>query len=324
MTKTILLTGASGVLGSELAKLFPAERLILTRHRTPLAHTARQVSIDIRADKLGLDESDYSVLARDVDIIIHAAAITDMGGAAPGLEETNIDGVRHMAMFAKAASAPMHYISTAYCSLEYAAKRAVPSAYVESKRAAEAVLAEHDIPHTICRPSIIAGHSETGEIASYQGFHLFISQILSGRVPVIPLERDAQCDFIPVDVVARCVSEVIRAPEVGRTYWLTGGADALTIGDMFAVGRPFAEKIGRDLDAVKLISPEEMTALLDTLPRRLKERMTTMMELSSVMARAQAFPSDVNGLLGDGVVSRDMLAQTLRSNLDWWGRGKLP
>ena len=312
MNKTILLTGASGVLGSELAKLFPASDLILTRHRTPLDHPARQVSIDIRDPKLGLENAAYSELASLVDVIIHSAAITDMGGAAPGLEETNIDGVRHMAAFAQAASAPLHYISTAYCSLEYGAKRAVPSAYVESKRAAEALVKKAGIPHTICRPSIIAGHSETGEIASYQGFHLFISQILSGRVPVIPLEKDAQCDFIPADLVARAVAKVVAAPEYGRTYWLTGGADALTIGDMFDVGRPFAEKIGRDLDQVKLVSPEEMASLCATLPRRLKERMTTMMELSSVMARARPFPSDVNALLGESTVSRDVLKRRSR------------
>lgn len=319
MPQNILLTGASGVLGSELSKLYPPEHLILTRHRTPLDHPAKQVSIDIRDPKLGLSDGDYQALAAETDIIIHSAAITDMGGAAPGLEETNIAGVKHMADFAKAAGAPMHYISTAYCSLEYAAKRAVPSAYVESKRAAEAVVKDAGIAHTICRPSIIAGHSETGVIASFQGFHLFISQILSGRMPIIPLERGAQCDFIPVDLVARSVAEIVAQPEFGRTYWLTGGADALTIGDMFDVGRPFAEARGRDLDEVKLVSPEDMIAICETLPRRLKERAMTMMELSNVMARAEAFPSDVNALLGQGALSREVLAKTLDVNLEWWG-----
>ena len=319
----ILLTGASGVLGSQLARDIPAERLILTRHRTPLDHPAKQVSIDIREPQLGLSEADFAALAEQTDIIIHAAAITDMGGSAPGLEDTNIDGVRHMAAFAQAAGAPLHYISTAYCSTQYAAKNEVPSAYVESKRAAEAVVRENVPSHTIIRPSIISGHSVTGEIASYQGFHLFISQILSGRTPIIPLERGAQCDFIPVDVVARAVVDIVAAPEFGRTYWLTGGADALTIGDMFDVGRPFAEKIGRDLDQVKLVSPEEMASLCETLPRRLKERMTTMMELSSVMARAESFPSDVNAVLGQGALSGEMLRRTLSTNLEWWGRGKL-
>lgn len=323
MPQTVLLTGASGVLGSELAKLYPPEQLILTRHRTPLDHPAKQVSTDIRDRKLGLNAADYNALAAETDIIIHAAAITDMGGAAPGLEDTNIDGMRHMAAFAIAARAPLHYISTAYCSLDYAAKRAVPSAYVESKRAAEALVKDAGITNTICRPSIIAGHSETGAIASFQGFHLFISQILSGRMPIIPLERGAQCDFIPVDLVARGIARVVAAPELGRTYWLTSGADALTIGDMFDVGRPFAEARGRDLDQVKLVSPEDMTAICETLPRRLKERAMTMMELSSVMARAEAFPSDVNALLGQGAFSRDVLRRTLEVNLEWWGRGRL-
>ena len=91
---------------------------------------------------------------------------------------------------------------------------------------------------------------------------------------------------------------------------------------MFEVGRPFADAMGRDLDQVKLVSPEEMVRLCDTLPRRLKERVMTMMELSSVMDRAEPFPSDVNALLGQGTMSGEMLRQTLRTTLEWWGQRK--
>jgi len=141
-------------------------------------------------------------------------------------------------------------------------------------------------------------------------------------MPVVPLQPAAQCDFIPVDLVASSIAAVVATPEYGRTYWLTGGPDALTIKDMFTVGRPFADAMGRDLDAVKLVSPEEMTALIDTLPRRLKERMVMMMELSNVMARERPFPSDICALLGQGALSTEILAETLSVNLRWWGDQK--
>ena len=63
----ILLTGASGVVGRELAPRLPQDRLILARHRARPGGSARQVAIDIRQAKLGLSDTDYAALAQEVD-----------------------------------------------------------------------------------------------------------------------------------------------------------------------------------------------------------------------------------------------------------------
>lgn len=321
----LLLTGASGVVGTEVVKCLPAETLLLSRYRTPLDTPARQISINIMEPRLDLDDAAYDELANSISSILHCAAITDMNGVAEGLHETNIDGVRHMIALATAASVPLHYVSTAYCSETYGPKHPVTSAYVASKRAAEQLVRDSKIDWTISRPSIVVGHSETGTIANFQGFHLFITSILKGRLPFIPLDADARCDFVPADYVAKALAQIVANPTFGNTNWLTSGDNAITIGQMMDYGTPFAEEFGRDLSAIPMADPdtfrrEQLPALQARLPRRLMERLNVLMELSSVMATERPFPSDMARLLPDApALDGDKLRKTLGHNLHFWG-----
>lgn len=310
----ILLTGASGVIGQDLAPRLPQERLILARHRARLGAPVRQVAIDIRAPDLGLTALNYAALAAEIDTIIHCAAITDMSGDVPDLSATNIAGVQHMVDFAQAAGAKLHFVSTAYCSETYGPASPVMSDYVASKRAAEAVVRGSGLDWTIIRPSIIAGHSETGAIASFQGFHLFIATVLKGRLPIIPVARQTACDFVAVDWVAEAIARIVADPEWGRTYWLTAGDAAITIEEMMNTGRPFAEARGRDLDAVELMTPDAVEAdILPGLRPRLQERLLILVNLAKVMARRTHFPTDLEA------VDKARLQRALLANLDFWG-----
>ncbi|MEL6416652.1 MAG: SDR family oxidoreductase [Pseudomonadota bacterium] len=309
----ILLTGASGVVGRELTPRLPQDRLILARHRARPGGTARQVAIDIRQATLGLSDTDYAALCGEVDTIVHCAAITDMSGDVPELSATNISGVRNIIAFAEAAGARLHFVSTAYCSETYGPAAPVASEYVASKRDAEALVRNSSVPWTISRPSIISGHSQTGEIASFQGFHLFIATVLNGRLPIIPLERDTQCDFIPADWVAAGIADVVANPDWGQTHWLTSGANALTIGEMMDCGRAFAAEMGRDLNQVSWMSPQQVEAeILPALRPRQRERLRILVDLSKVMARAAPFPTHVKAVTKKG------LRETLLANLRYW------
>ena len=322
----ILLTGASGVIGTEIVNALPDKAMLLARFRTPLNTSARQVSINIREPRLGLDETAYAALANGISGILHCAAITDMNGIAEGLHETNIDGVRHIIDLATAANVPLHYVSTAYCSKTYGAKHPVESPYVASKRAAETLVRESSLDWTISRPSIVVGHSQTGEIANFQGFHLFITSILKGRLPFIPLGRSARCDYVPADYVARALESILKAPEFGRTYWLTGGGKAITIDEMMMYGQPFAEEFGKDLTQLLIADPETirtdyLPAMQQKIPPRLMERLNMLMELSSVMATARPFPSDMASLVTDRPgLDKAGLLKTLGHNLHAWGK----
>lgn len=320
----IFLTGASGVVGTELVPRLPQETLILGRHRARPGGTARQVSIDITKPRLGLSAGEFETLANEVGCIVHAAAITEMGGEADGLLETNIDGVRHMLELAEAAEVPFHYVSTAYCSEDYGPLRPVDSPYVESKRKAEQLVHESGLDWTVIKPSIVCGHSETGVTASFQGFHLFIGAIIKGKLPLIPLDPHALCDFVPCDLIADGIKAIIARPEFGRTYWLTGGTTSISISEMLAFGEPFAEEIGLDLSKVPIIAPdsgelERLSEGLALLPQKLRDRFETMLELSKVMATERPFPSDYADLFDDTPITTELLKHTLGANIRYWG-----
>ena len=302
------------MIGRELTPRLRQDQLILARHRARPDSAARQVAMDIRDPTLGLSERDYAHLSADVDTVIHCAAITDMSGQVPELSTTNIAGVQHVVDFARAAGAKLHFVSTAYCSETYGPAAPVSSDYVSSKRAAEAVVRESGLDWTIVRPSIIAGHSKTGEIASFQGFHLFIATVLKGRLPIIPVAPQTPCDFVAVDWVADGIARIVEQPEWGRTYWLTAGAAALTIEDMMETGREFASARGRDLDLVELMTPQAVEdQILPDLKPRSRERLSILINLAKVMARRTAFPSDLKHVHQMG------LKRTLLANLDYWG-----
>lgn len=309
----ILLTGASGVIGQDLLPRLPVDRVIVGRHRARPDGAHRQIAIDIRRRQLGLGSDRFNALCEEVDTILHCAAITDMSGQAPELSATNIEGVRHVVEFAEAASAKLHFVSTAYCSETYGPAQPVASGYVTSKRQAEAFVRQSTLDWTIIRPSIVAGHAQTGAIASFQGFHMFISTILKGRLPIIPLARETQCDFVPVDWVAAAIAGIVTAPEWGRTYWLTSGAEALTIDEMMQTGTPTANALGRDLDQIALTAPDQVEAeILPKLRPRSRERLRMLVDLSKVMSRAQPFPSDIDH------VSKQKLREALLANLEYW------
>lgn len=325
MPTSLFLTGASGVIGTELAPLFDPSQLVLGRHRARPGGEARQVSIDITQSQLGLSDTAFRDLAEEIDTIVHAAAVTDMGVGAEGLEETNIDGVRHMIELAKAANANFHYVSTAYCSEDYGPLRPVQSEYVQSKRVAEALARESGLDWTIIKPSIVCGHSSTGETANFQGFHLFIGSIIKGRLPIIPLDPEARCDFVPSDVIAGAIRRIVDHPQYGRTYWLTCGSDAITITDMLGYGQAFADEIGLDLSKVPIMAPEEgaldrLKAGLAGLPQKLRDRFETMLELSKVMATERPFPSDLPELFGTHPLPADRQKTVLGANIRYWGR----
>ncbi|MEO1029183.1 MAG: SDR family oxidoreductase [Pseudomonadota bacterium] len=325
MSDLIFLTGASGVVGTELVPRLPQDQLLLGRHRARPGGTARQIAIDVTRPKLGLTDPEFRQLADEVTCIIHAAAITEMGGEADGLTETNIDGVRHMLELAEAAQVPFHYVSTAYCSEDYGPLRPVESPYVESKRTAERLVKESGQDWTIIKPSIVCGHSETGVTASFQGFHLFIGAIIKGKLPIIPLDPEALCDFVPCDLIARGIEAILATPEYGRTYWLTGGATSISIKDMLAFGQPFAKEIDLDLNRIPIVAPDsdELTRMmqaLSALPPKLRDRFETMLELSKVMATERPFPSDYANLFDDNPITPDLLRRTLGANIRYWGQ----
>ncbi|MEI6127038.1 MAG: SDR family oxidoreductase [Pseudomonadota bacterium] len=213
MEKTILLTGATGFLGShlipELTKnnfriiclirpqkgVAPAERI-----RTTLQYVGSGIEeilscLDIREGDLGqknfgLDEQAYQQLKSDVDCILHCAAMTTFSADLAAEQwSINVEGTENLVRFALESKAihDFHYISTAYVAgdrtdLVYEHEldkgQGFFNGYEKSKFFAEKLLQQYareaGLSLTVYRPSIIVGDSQSGRTVLFNGMYLFM------------------------------------------------------------------------------------------------------------------------------------------------------
>ena len=104
--RTVLLTGASGVVGRALLRRLRDVDVVCLVHRSPVSGPNVTTALgDIANPVLGLAEQAYVELAAKVDAVIHCAAVTDFNRTDGSLEATNIAGTEHVAAYAAAANA---------------------------------------------------------------------------------------------------------------------------------------------------------------------------------------------------------------------------
>lgn len=149
--KTILLTGATGFLGSHiLAKLLdtpqqiqkiycavrkkenrlPDQRLKDRMHfyfgdsyDDKIQDFVEVIDSDINETDLGIEPSTFSKLLQQVDTVIHCAANVKHYGNYDDFEKTNIVGTRNILKFCQMANSSLHYISTMTISGNYLVKQ---------------------------------------------------------------------------------------------------------------------------------------------------------------------------------------------------------
>src|SRR5579862_5716277 len=89
--RTVLLTGASGVVGRALLRRLRDADVVCLVHRSPVTGPdVTTVLGDVTEPSLGLAGSAYAELAARVDAVIHCAAVTEFNRTDGRLEATNI------------------------------------------------------------------------------------------------------------------------------------------------------------------------------------------------------------------------------------------
>jgi nucleoside-diphosphate-sugar epimerase len=330
---SVLLTGASGVVGSALLDELDDVAMTCLAHRTPTGRTnVRHVTGDITQPRLGLSAFEFSRLAESTDVVVHAAAMTDFTAGDRVTSDLNVRGTAHVLELAELADASVYYVSTAFVERASQVRGGDdscggPRAYLQSKRAAEQLVRESGLRAALIRPSVVIGDSRSGRIAGFQGLHALAGAIIKGALPLIPLAPGSLVDFVPQDFVARAIADLVRSGECHGEYWLTAGNRALCATDMVDACVEIAAGLDLEVDAPRFIAPDAIDRLIrpvfiEPLPEQARKRFDQMLNMTALFSVDTAFESSAPELEHQfGLCLPDLRDVFLRS-LEYWASCK--
>lgn len=263
MKKTLFLTGFPGFLASSLLQQLYDDHqkdlehiylLVLLSEEKVAYEKLHQMSKDgqIRLEKctiiagditqvnIGLNRDIQAQLAEKITHVFHLAAVYDLAVPQHLAERVNIHGTTMMNTWVQTLPNIKRYIyfSTAYVSgkregiiyeHELDRKQFFRNHYEHTKFIAELLVEDlkSQVPITIIRPSIVKGHSQTGETIKFDGLYFMLNMYDTlSFLPVIPyIEQDGQSpegNFVPSNYVLEATSYLaLNQVGVGKTYHLT-------------------------------------------------------------------------------------------------------
>ncbi|MDB5502868.1 MAG: Male sterility domain protein [Tardiphaga sp.] len=324
----IFVTGATGVVGQALIARLPWAQLYCLVRRTPVSgRNIQPIAGDISLPRLGLTRSEYVELAGRINLVVHAAAITDFEQPQDTINQTNVEGTQNIIELACTASVPLYYIGTAFSETRTSIGGFDANSYEISKRAAEQVVRSSGVPHVILRPSVVVGDSRTGAISRFQGFHLVMGLLLRGLLPMAPAAPSSYIDFVPQDLVARIIAGLIERGDTHGEHWLTLGDSAITLQQLVEWCLEHATRLtGRTVARPRAFSPDAFERLirpvfLPALPPHLRQLFDRALHMARYFNIDQAFPSSVPRLCAELNIEKLPQPQpTLARNIEYWAR----
>ncbi len=324
--RTVLLTGASGVVGRALLRRLRDVDVVCLVHRSPVCGPdVTAVPGDVAEPMLGLGEQAYAELAARVDAVIHCAAVTDFNRTDGSLEATNVTGTAHVAGFAGAADAVLYHVSTAFVHTTADGDRGRTAVgYACSKLAGEKAVRSSGVAHVIVRPSVVIGDSVTGEIAAFQGLYQVAAGMFAGIVPMIPFDPSWPIDFVPADVVADAIACVVENRVSDGEFWISAGEKALRLDESIAVGVELAGDLGVSIDMPRFVPPDMFDRLigpvfLDALPGKIRRNVLRMLEFfTTYLQSGETKPSSLDQLVALGAGPLPDQRESLRNSVRYW------
>ncbi|MEU9608968.1 SDR family oxidoreductase [Streptomyces sp. NPDC048057] len=304
VSPTVLLTGASGVVGTALLHELTHCHVIALVHRTPCPGADESVVGDLTGTRFGLDAAAYARLAARVDVVVHCAAITSFSAGPAATHRLNEAGTGEVLRFTEAADAVLHHVSTAFVARRELTRTgaasgdatARPEDYLDSKRAGEEAVRASGVPAVIVRPSVVIGDSTTGRIATFQGMHGIVHALLRELLPLVPVPADSRVDFVPQDVVARSIAALIAEGRRDGEAWITAGAAAPTAQRVLELTGKVAADLGVPMRIPRTVGPDMVDRLIrpvfiSALHPRARRTFDDLLAMTALFAGADAFPS---------------------------------
>jgi long-chain acyl-CoA synthetase len=286
---TVLLTGATGFIGTQIARQLlkddeitvlalvreaDIEKALLKLQREwwdwpeliqALDSRIEAVCGDVCEHELGLSQEAYSNLTERITHIIHTAADWRLV-TIEELRKTNVQGTLNVLEFARKinvdhALSRFSHISTAYVA--GGRTGAIPedaltdefgffTAYEQSKYEGELLVqaAKKELPISIFRPAMVVGDSQTGAIKTFNTFYFPLRLYLTGKLRVLPVSKSLRINIVPVDYVATSVVKLtFDSKAEGRNFHLVAPYESLPKLGELLV---FVEKWAKENLSVKL------------------------------------------------------------------------
>jgi nucleoside-diphosphate-sugar epimerase len=328
--RTVLLTGASGVVGRALLPRLREFDVVCLVHKSVVSGpNVTTVHGDVSRPMLGLTSQAYADLAAKADAVIHCAAVTEFNRTDGSLEATNVAGTQHVAAFAAAANAVLYHVSTAFVHTTVSGDLGRTAVgYALSKSAGEEVVRSSGVPHVIFRPSVVIGDSATGEIAAFQGLHQVAAGIFAGMVPMIPFDPSWPIDFVPADIVADAIGCVVESGLSEGEFWISAGDKALRLDDSVALTVGLARGWGMSVDMPRFVPPDTFDRLigpvfLDALPTKIRRNVLRMLEFfRTYLQDGTTKPSSLEQLAALGASPLPDQRESLRNSVRYWAAQK--
>lgn len=315
--RTVLLTGASGVLGTAILQVLDGYDVVAAVHRRLPAGSGRVLQVDLTSPRFGLDAAAYRRLCAEIDVVVHTAAIVNFTAEQAEVDRLNIEGLGRVVEFAADADALLVHVSTAFVirhvdhggplgQVASSKSSARPDEYVSSKQAGENIVRGSGVDAVIVRPSVIIGDSKTGEIRQAQGVHSLAEATFKGNIPFIPAVEDAHVDVVPCDYVALGVRAVLDAGLREGEYWLSAGEHALSIQRFVELVREVGHEAGHDVPDTRIVEPSIVDRLVrpafeDVLSAEDLAKLDGLLAVCGFVVIPEKLPSSLDTLLGGTV-----------------------
>jgi NAD(P)-dependent dehydrogenase (short-subunit alcohol dehydrogenase family) len=182
------------------------------------------VNGDLTKAKLGVAPTQLTALKGKISHFFHLAAIYDMTADAESQKQANIGGTKHALELAAAVKAGcFHHASSIAAAGLYPGvfredmfdeAEGLKDPYLKTKHESEGLVRKQNaVPFRIYRPSMVVGHSKTGEIDKIDGpYYLFtlikkIRETIPQWVPTLGIEG-GRINVVPVDFVADAMDHI--------------------------------------------------------------------------------------------------------------------
>ncbi len=264
----VLVTGSNGLLGSKLLAAMRARPdltpLGASRDPSPAASLA-----DVPYYRLDIIDNASVTRVFDEarpDVVIHAAAMTDVDGCERNPDEAwvvNVEGTRHVVEACNRFGARIVHLSSEYVFDGRAGPYAETdppnplSVYGRSKLASEEAVAGARVGWAVARTTVVFGYSPSAR----RNFVLWLLDRLADREPVRIV-----ADQVGSPTLADSLAEMVLAlaTRAGHGIYHTVGASRLSRYDF---SRLVAEVFGHDPD---LVQPIDTPSLKQPAPRPLR------------------------------------------------------